>query len=214
MKFRIISLLFLLIMPLNIMAQESKTQESNIDDKLVIVRKFIDNFCNKIINISANKELSSGEKISNLLDHIDNSVNSKWISRFVLGSNYRNMTNEQITRFNNIYRQYMINTYSPKFKNYNSYGVNIHSVEKFKRFYLVATSFDIESSKEPVEISFRVKSFNNKFLIIDIIAEGISLIETQRSEFGAAISSNGIEKFIDMMNDKLAKLKISIKRSK
>jgi len=207
MKFRIISLLFLLIMPLNIMAQESKTQESNIDDKLVIVRKFIDNFCNKIINISANKELSSGEKISNLLDHIDNSVNSKWISRFVLGSNYRNMTNEQITRFNNIYRQYMINTYSPKFKNYNSYGVNIHSVEKFKRFYLVATSFDIESSKEPVEISFRVKSFNNKFLIIDIIAEGISLIETQRSEFGAAISSNGIEKFIDMMNDKLAKLK-------
>ena len=117
------------------------------------------------------------------------------------------MTNEQITRFNNIYRQYMIKTYSPKFKKYNSYGVNITSVEKFQRFYLVETSFDIESSKDPVEINFRVKLFNDKFLIIDIIAEGISLVETQRSEFGAAISSNGIEKFIDMMNDKLAKLK-------
>ena len=201
MKFRIIPLLFLLIMPLNI-----KAQDNNSDNKLVIVRKFIDNFCNKIINISANKELSDSKKILNLVDHIDNSINSKWISRFVLGSNYRNMTNEQITRFNNIYRQYMIKTYSPKFKKYNSYGVNITSVEKFQRFYLVETSFDIESSKDPVEINFRVKLFNDKFLIIDIIAEGISLVETQRSEFGAAISSNGIEKFIDMMNDKLVKL--------
>ena len=117
MKFRIIPLLFLLIMPLNI-----KAQDNNSDNKLVIVRKFIDNFCNKIISISANKELSDSKKIINLVDHIDNSINSKWISRFVLGSNYRNMTNEQITRFNNIYRQYMIKTYSPKFKKYNSYG--------------------------------------------------------------------------------------------
>lgn len=174
-------------------------------DQSLQAREFIGKFCDKIIKITQDKEISDISKIQEIINHIDISVNAKWISRFVLGSNYRKMSEDQIAKFSKIYRLYMINTYSPKFTNYNSYGINVIDVEKMTRFYLVKTKFDIESSQKPINIDFRVKLFDDKFLIIDIIAEGISLVETQRSEFGSTISTKGIDKFIEIMNDKLSK---------
>ena len=44
-------------------------------------------------------------------------------------------------------------------------------------------------------------------MILDFIAEGISLIETQRSEFNSAISQNGMDKFLDILQERVEKLK-------
>jgi ABC-type transporter MlaC component len=48
-----------------------------------------------------------------------------------------------------------------------------------------------------------IKEQNKQLAIIDFIAEGISLIETQRSEFDSAIKNIGIEQFLLDLNSKI-----------
>ena len=100
----------------------------------------------------------------------------------------------------------MVNTYGPKFKNYKGDRFKVKEVIKQKRFYLVKTDFITKETDPSISIDFRVKYYKGKLSVLDIIAEGISLIETQRSEFNSAISQNGINKFLDDLDERVKRL--------
>jgi phospholipid transport system substrate-binding protein len=184
----------------------SNSFAQNIDNNEA-VRKYIDNFGNKIISIAANKKITSEQRKDRIIDEIDKTIDSSWISRFVLGKNYRNFSDPQKERFKELYRQFMINTYAPKFKDYNGKKFTVLSVEKQKIFYVARCEFLPHDSNTPISFDFRVRAKNNKLLVLDFVAEGVSLIETQRSEFDSAISKNGISKFIEDMENRVLELK-------
>lgn len=52
-------------------------------------------------------------------------------------------------------------------------------------------------------MNFKIKQKEEKSKIVDFIAEGVSFIETQRSEINSAINNNGIEALIADLEKKL-----------
>ena len=54
-----------------------------------------------------------------------------------------------------------------------------------------------------------VRKHDKKFKIVDIVGEGISFSATQRTEFYYIIKNNGIDKFLEILNQKVIKLKNS-----
>lgn len=101
----------------------------------------------------------------------------------------------------------MINTYGPKFKNYNGKKFTVNEVVKQNNFYIAKAEFLPKDSDTAILTDFRVRKKDGKLYILDFIAEGISLIETQRSEFNATIDSQGIEPFLKNLEEKVKKLK-------
>ncbi len=99
----------------------------------------------------------------------------------------------------------MINTYGPKFKNYNGKKFEVLSVEQQNGFYVAKCEFIPRDSNNSINVQFRVKDRDGKLLVLDFVTEGISLIETQRSEFSSAISEKGMDKF---MNDLAERVKV------
>lgn len=172
------------------------------------VEKFVSNLGNDIIQISQEEHMSPVAKSDKIMNTIDKAIDSKWISRFVLGIHYRRSNKEQISKFRSLYRDFLINTYGPKFQNYKGNDFNVKEVIKQKRFYLVKTNFITKKTDPAIAIDFRVKDYKGKLAVLDFIAEGISLIETQRSEFNSAISKNGMDKFLDDLEERVAKLKM------
>lgn len=181
----------------------------NAENKSEILeaKKFIENLGNSVIQISQNSKLSGDEKSNKIISLIDNSIDSSWISRFVLGVHYNNINEVQKEKFKDLYRQFMVNTYGPKFKNYQGTDFIVNDISKQNRFYLVKTDFITKKTEPAISIDFRVRKLNNNFVVLDFIAEGISLIETQRSEFGSTISKNGMDKFLEDLNLRVSKLK-------
>jgi phospholipid transport system substrate-binding protein len=170
------------------------------------VGKFIEEVGNGIVKI-ANQKISEQDKKTKIISIIDDNVDSKWIARFVLSKNYRRANLEQKKRFTDLYREFMINTYGPKFKNYDGRKFTVNKITKQKSFYLVKAEFLPRESNVPISIDFRVKEKSGKLVILDFIAEGISLIATQRSEFNSAISRDGMVKFLDILEKRVDKLK-------
>jgi len=182
--------------------------QNNPNETAINVEKFINNLGNKIIKIAADNKISDNIRKDKIINEVDLVIDSEWIARFVLGKNYKSASDAQKTRFSELYRQFMINTYGPKFKNYNGKKFNVVSVEQQNGFYVAKCEFLPRDSSAAINVQFRVKDRDGKLLVLDFVTEGISLIETQRSEFNSAISEKGMDKFIDDLAIRVKELKL------
>lgn len=200
---KILIALLLTLFSSQALAQESSKNDAKNDE----VKTFINNVGNGIIEIAKEKNLSEKQKKDKIITIIDNAIDSKWIARFVLGRNYRMINIAQKDKFTTLYRSFMINTYGPKFKDYDGRRFTVTSVTKQGRFYIAKAEFVPKNSNIAILVNFRVKERNKKLAILDFITEGISLIETQRSEFNSAISQKGMDNFLDRLETRVKKLK-------
>lgn len=197
MKKILITLLFTLF-SFNAFAQSSNEKA---------VKEFVETIGNKIINIAGQK-ISENEKRKQIIAVVDNVIDADWISRFVLSKNYRASNDAQKEEFRKLYREFMINTYGPKFKNYNGRRFTVNQVVMQQSFFVAKAEFLPRDSNVPISVDFRVKEKDGKLVILDFIAEGVSLIETQRSEFNSAISKSGIDGFLKLLQERVARLKL------
>ena len=175
--------------------------------EILEVKTFVEEMGNKIINIAKEKNTSEAKIREKIINEINIVIDSEWIAKFVLGKNYKNLSDQQKKQFISLYRDFMINTYGPKFKNYNGKKFTVNEVVKQNNFYIAKAEFLPKDSDTAILTDFRVRKKDGKLYILDFIAEGISLIETQRSEFNTTIDSQGIEPFLKNLEEKVKKLK-------
>lgn len=84
---------------------------------------------------------------------------------------------------------------SPKFKKYNGQKIEIKNIKPTgDDQYIVQTDLNLDGpNSAPYNVDYRIKYVSGKFKIRDIIAEGVSMMTTQRSDFSSIVSSSGIE---------------------
>ena len=133
---------------------------TNNDEKKI--RDFIQNVGEDIVKITSSKSQSKVQIEQKMIDLVDRIIDPDWISRFVLGKYYKTISDQQKARFSDLYRKYMINTYGPKFQNYNVTKFTLLSSEDQNSFYLVKCEFVQKDSNTPVSVDFRVKSKDGK----------------------------------------------------
>jgi phospholipid transport system substrate-binding protein len=199
MKKIFVTIFLVLFSSQNAMAQDVAKSDA--------VRKFVDEIGNKIVGIANEKSTPEKKKKDKIITIIDEVIDADWIARFVLGKNYKTANDQQRERFIALYRDFMINTYGPKFKNYDGRKFTVNEVTEQKGFYVAKAEFLPRDSNVPISVNFRVKERNGKLVILDFIAEGISLIETQRSEFNSTIVQNGMDQFLSDLEERVKKLK-------
>ena len=75
---------------------------------------------------------------------------------------------------------------------------------EYQNEYLVKTEIKSENNKS-FRIDYKIrKESDGSYKIFDIIAEGISMITTQRSEFGSILSRNNISFLIEKLEAKVS----------
>ena len=74
-----------------------------------------------------------------------------------------------------------------------------------ERDTMVSTRILRPSGKPPILVDWRVRQDQGAYLLIDILAEGVSLVVTQRSEAADVISQRGIDGLLGDMRTRLAK---------
>ena len=187
-------------------ADDSKTNEEKE------VHNFVNDLGNKIIAVASNQKLKLPQQKERLITTIEDVVDTDWIAKFVLGKHYKTAAVEQKEQFRKLYRDFMINTYSPKFTGYNGEKFSITSITKDDNYYTAKCLLSPKKNAPTINLDFRIRKNNkkdeSKFLIFDIVAEGVSLIETQRSEFGSVISRDGLDSFLLDLAERITKLKV------
>ena len=127
------------------------------------------------------------------------------ISRFVLGKYWKQASLDQKKQFIKAFRNYIVKTYSSRFNEYSGEQLKLVNFENESnpKIFLVHTG--LERQDAPIiKVDWRIGKKKDRFVILDIIIEGISLAITQRSEFVSVIDQNegNINHLIALLKEK------------
>ena len=136
--------------------------------------------------------LSKEERVEKLKEIARDTVDIRGIGFYSLGSYRKNLSDEQLKKYEKIFSEYFLKSFSSRLAEYSNPEIEVNSKKKINENYTIVTSTLISTESRPeVKIDWRVytKDPNNP-LIRDLIIEGLSLARTQKEEFSSIINSN------------------------
>ena len=157
------------------------------------------------INTLTDKSISQNSKETQFGELFDKNFDVPSISRFVLGKYWKQASLDQKKNFIKAFRNYVVKTYSSRFNEYSGEQLKLvnYENESNPKIFLVHTV--LERQDAPViKVDWRIGKKKDRFVILDIVIEGISLAVTQRSEFVGVIEQNNgsIDKLISLLIEK------------
>ena len=119
-------------------------------------------------------------------------VDIKGVAYYTLGSYRKELNEEQLKEYLNLFEKYFLKTFSSRLTDYSDPKINVISADVKNAKYTIVKSVLLATDKKPaVNIEWRVYTKNpDKPLIRDLIIEGLSLARTQKEEFSSVIETN------------------------
>ena len=157
------------------------------------------------INTLTDKSISQNSKETQFGELFDKNFDVPSISRFVLGKYWKQASTDQKKKFIKTFRNYIVKTYSSRFGEYSGEQLELLNTENESnpKIFLVHTALQRQDAPI-IKVDWRIGKKKDRFVILDIIIEGISLAVTQRSEFVSVIDQNegNIDKLISLLKEK------------
>lgn len=161
---------------------------------------YVDRIAGKAMEIMKSGA-SKSSQIKQIEAIIKDNVDIKWIGQFVMGQHWRTATPEQQKAYIKHYEDFILKSYASRFTEYQGDGYKmLNSRADSNDKYTVKMAIDMDGKQTYVDYKLREKG--GKFQIFDIKVEGVSLINTQRSEFNTIIQNNGVDYLIDQLKNK------------
>ena len=136
-----------------------------------------------------------------LIPHFD----YKYAAYKVIGRHLKNTTKEQRSEFVAEFRRYLINAYGHILYEYEQQEIEIIDNVHFQDKKIISIPVRIRDENEQLtQIAFKLRK-NKKtgqWKVFDVIAEGISMLNTKQSEFGDLLHKKGIDHVIGLLQKK------------
>lgn len=127
------------------------------------------------------------------------------IGQFAAGRYWRQMSDEQKGRYQTLFEAWILKTYSIRFGGYDGETVNVvDTIKAGETDFFVRTT--IESKGRSHKVDWRVRRIDDRFKILDVVVEGVSMLVTQKAEFGSVIRERGIDGLIGLLQSQLDRL--------
>lgn len=162
-------------------------------------RQLIDNVGKQALSAIESKG-SKKEKQAKLEKLFVTNVDIAWVGRFVLGRYWRQATPEQRTRYLKEYQDFIVNNYAGRFADYTGGSYKLTGSSDDGEGQYTVSMLMISSDRQEVVVDYRVHTTEDGELkIFDVVVEGVSLINTQRSEFASLLASKDLEYLIGQL---------------
>ncbi len=191
-------------------ASPSGSPAINVDEKdpYAMIRTVADitfkRFANEQSAIRENPNLLKNIVRDELIPYI----NYQYAAFKVIGSNFRQTSKEEREEFVPVFREYLITSYAQVFTLYNNQEVQFAPAKDFSEEKVVAVNTTvIEPGREPIDISFRVRksSKTDEWKAYDMVAEGVSLLDSKQAELSSLIRQKGLPYVTELLKEKAEK---------
>lgn len=136
-----------------------------------------------------------------LLPYID----YRYAALKVIGRNIKSTTAEERKAFIPVFRDYLVTSYAQVFTLYNNQEVRFDPAKKLdKEKIVMVKTVVIEPGRDPIDISFKVRNNRkkNEWKAFDMVAEGVSLLDSKQSELNSIIRQKGLTHVTEMLREK------------
>ena len=125
------------------------------------------------------------------------------IGRFVVGRYWQAMTPDQQGEYQELFAAWVLKTYSIRLGGYSGQQFIIDRTADAGSGDIYVRTRIVQEGAEPLRCDWRVRKFGENYKVVDVVVEGISMLATQRSEFGAVLRKHGPEGLIEALQARL-----------
>lgn len=132
-------------------------------------------------------------------------INYKYSAFKVIGRHLKNTTDEERQAFVPVFREYLVTSYAQVFTLYDNQPVEFFPAEDFsdKKIVVVDTRV-IMTGRDNIDVSFKVRKDkkSNEWKAFDMVAEGVSLLDSKQAELGGIIRQKGLPYVTELLKQK------------
>ncbi|MFT4732224.1 MAG: phospholipid transport system substrate-binding protein [Gammaproteobacteria bacterium] len=125
----------------------------------------------------------------------------------VLGKYASKVPREKLLEFVSVFREYLITSYAVALGYYDDQLVEFAPALEFDGRSDVTVRAIIKDGERPdIKVAFKVRKDrqSDQWQVYDMVAEGISLLSSKRTEFESILRQDGIDKVIELMRKNIA----------
>ena len=173
-------------------------------------RTFMQALGDKAISVLADSEQDLETRQVSVQDLLRSNLELVSMSRFVLGAGWRKASDAERAEYVKVFSEFVVRSYSRRLSAYGGQQFEITGTAAAgKRDAIVFTRI-LQDGEPPIKAGWRVKTVADGALkIVDVVVEGVSMLQTQRSEFESVVRRSGLEGLLEALRKKLDQLSAS-----
>lgn len=166
-------------------------------------KQFVDGFASKVLKIVSDTGSSRSDKQAQIETLFSDKVDMDYIAKFVLGPSWRTATAEQQRDYVAAYKPFILKNYSGRLTKYSGQTYTLKGARSEGDTAYVTMLIN-DPGGQNITLDYRLRDAGGSFKITDITVEGVSLLNTQRSEFKSVVNSKGIDGLIEALKKQVA----------
>jgi phospholipid transport system substrate-binding protein len=154
--------------------------------------------------------ISEREQARRFHDLVNEGFDIPAIGRFVLGRYWAGAGEAKQSAFLGLFVDLIVHRFQPLFGEYAGERLVVGNARPFSNNpdFLSVSSQIASEAGEPVRVQFRVRRVESGYKIVDVVAEGVSIAVTLRSEYGSVLKRNGgdVGDLVRVLRGKISRL--------
>jgi phospholipid transport system substrate-binding protein len=165
-------------------------------------RKLIDETAVKIVAILARKNEPAEKRVGEIEKIAYELFDFTTMSKLVLARNWRKLTNEQRATFVQEFKRHLSHTYGTRLDRYDQERVDVYGAQVEQKDDVSVKTRIVGGQFDGAEISYRLRKQADRWRIIDVVIEGVSLVSNYRSQFQEVLNTGTIDDLLAKLRDK------------
>lgn len=125
------------------------------------------------------------------------------VARIVVGKEWKGFSEEQKQKLTDVFSRLSIASYAHNFKDYSGESFEYLSEDETARGGRIVHSVFVLPEDKNVKFDYMLKKKSDKWLIINVIANGVSDLALKRSEYTSILKREGFEALIAKISEKI-----------
>lgn len=166
-------------------------------------RNLIQTVGNQVLAI-LKQDVSQNEKFEQMVELLDGSIDIDLVARLILARHWRRADEAQQVEYLKLFRAYALDSLASKLHIYNGQEFEITDSKAAGKKDAVVRTLITSPDRPPLHVDWRIREKKDGNLVaIDVIVESVSLIVTQRAEFGSVVERNGIDGLLNELRRRI-----------
>ena len=152
--------------------------------------QFIMALGNTAIHTMVDGGLIDEERIGRFRELLVDRFDLPLIGRFVLGVHWRRASPGQRFEFFGLFEEYLVSIYASGLGQYGGESLSVKSTRPAGKDTIVRT--EVHGPRLPtLKVDWRIRGDTGNYKVVDIMVEGVSLVNIQRDQFASVIRRTG-----------------------
>lgn len=166
-------------------------------------RAVVQQVSDRVVAVLGNHSLSAADKRQQVEQIVYQYTDFDVLARLVLARNYQSFNDDQKKRFTDEFKRHLSVTYGRNVENYGNEKVQITGDrEEARGDWTVNSKILRGGGSNDIVVDYRLRKAGDKWLVIDMIIENVSLVSNFRSQFQELLSGGGPDQLIAVLHEK------------